>query len=67
MNAFNTKARTSKTRIQATYKQIWHCRDLLMKLTQFTKQAQLDTDAIHRKQIYNLVSQTVRQWLQAGK
>ena len=34
------------------------CKDLLQKLTEFTKQVQLDTDTILREQINNL--QTVR-------
>ena len=43
------------------------CKDLLPKLTEFTKQAQLDTDTILREQINDLVLATVRQWLKAGK
>ena len=43
------------------------CKHLLLKLTEFTKQAQLDTDTILREQINDPVLQAVRQWLKAGK
>ena len=43
------------------------CKDLLLKLTEFNKQAQLDTDTILREQINDPVLQTVRQWLEADK
>ena len=43
------------------------CNDLLLNLTEFTKQAQLDTDTFLREQINDPVLQTVRQWLKAGK
>ena len=42
-------------------------KDLLLKLTEFTKQAQLDTDKILREQRKDPVLQAVRQKLKAGK
>ena len=41
------------------------CKDLLLKLTEFTKQAQLDTDTILCRQRNDPVLQTVRQWRKA--
>ena len=43
------------------------CKDLLLKLTEFTKQAQLDTNTILLEQIIDPVLQTVGQWLNEGK
>ena len=43
------------------------CKDLLLKLPEITKQAQLDADTILREQIKDPVLQAVRQWLKAGK
>ena len=43
------------------------CNNLLLKLTDVTKQAPIDTYTILREQINDPVLQTVRQWLKAGK
>ena len=43
------------------------CKHLLLKLTEFTKQAQLDTGTILREQINDPVLKAVRQRLKAGK